>query len=96
VPNIIESKRIDPTSIFLDWGPYAGINTFNIQYGLANGNWSYNTNVSGFSAAINDLPKNQPIWAQVAARNNCAIGTYGDPKLIGGPKLPDTGFDPNE
>jgi len=96
VPIIIESKRVSPTSIFISWGPYAGIDTFNVQYGLTNGKWLYNTKVTGFSATINDLPPNQPIWIQVAAENNCSIGTYGEAKLVGGPGLPNTGFAPHE
>jgi hypothetical protein len=56
----------------------------------------YNTMVTGFSATINDLPPNDPIWIEVAATNGCAIGTYSESKLIGGPILPDTGFDPHE
>jgi len=83
-PIIIESKRVSPTSIFLSWGPYSGLDTFNVRYGLENGTWLYNTNVTGFNATINDLPANQPMWFQVAARNNCAIGTYGEAKQIGG------------
>jgi len=47
--------------------------------------------VIGFSTTINALPLNQPIWVQVAARNDCQIGTYGESKLIGGPGLPNTG-----
>lgn len=95
IPIILESKRVSPTSISITWGPYAGIDTFNVQYGLINGNWPYNTNVTGFSTTINSLPFNQPIWIQVAARNNCSIGTYGTPMLVGGPNLPDTGFAPH-
>ena len=94
VPIIIDSRRISPTSIFISWGPYAGINTFNVRYGLTNGNWLYNTNVTGFSTNINALPSNQPIWIQVAATNNCSIGTYGESKLVGAPSLPNTGFAP--
>jgi len=96
VPIIIDSRRISPTSIFISWGPYAGINTFNVRYGLTNENWLYNTNVTGFSATINSLPANQPIWVQVAATNSCSIGTYGESKLVGGPSLPNTGVAPQE
>ena len=74
-PMILQSKRIDSDSIFLNWGPYSGTDTFNIQYGPTNGNWLYNTDVTGFSFTLNDLPLNQPIWAKVAARNDCQIGT---------------------
>lgn len=95
VPIILESKRTSPTSIFLSWGPYAGTDTFSVQYGLENGKWLYNTNVTGFSTALNALPANQPVWIQVAQRNNCSIGTYGESKLVGGPSLPNTGFAPN-
>lgn len=92
VPTIIKSIRTSPTSIFLSWGPYAGIDTFNIRYGLANGNWLYNTNVTGFSTTINDLPFYQPIWIQIATRNSCFIGNYGESGFVGGPKLPNTGM----
>lgn len=92
VPIIIESRRIDVDSVFISWGPYSGINTFNVQYGFENGKWLYNTNVTGFSTTINDLPPNQPIWIQVAATNNCSIGVYGAPMLVGGPSLPNAGF----
>ena len=96
VPVIIESKRISPTAFSIKWGPYEGINTFNVRYGLSDGNWAYNTNVTGFSTTINDLPVNQPIWVQVAARNDCSIGAYGETKLGGSPLLPNTGIEPNE
>lgn len=107
VPVILQTRRTSPTSVFLSWGPSAGIDTFNVQYGLTNGVWSYNTNVTGFSTTLNSLPANQPIWVRVAARNNCAIGTYGTPVLIGGtgspgfpntgsPGLPNTGFGSGE
>ena len=96
VPIIIEAKRVSPTSIFLNWGPYAGLDTFNVQYGLTNGDWRYNTNVTGFSTTINDLPANQPIWIRVAARDTCSIGAYGESKLIGAPSLPNTGFGPHK
>lgn len=96
VPIVIESRRVIPTSIFISWGPYAGINTFNVRYGLTNGNWLYNTNVTGFSTTINALPANQPIWIQVAATNNCSIGTYGESRLTGAPSLPNTGFAPHK
>ncbi len=92
IPIILESRRVSPTSISLKWGPYAGINNFNVRYGLTNGNWLYNTNVTGFSTTINNLPANQPIWIQVAARNDCAIGVYGESKFVGGPGLPNTGM----
>jgi LPXTG-site transpeptidase (sortase) family protein len=95
-PIIIESRRIDADSIFIKWGPYSGTDTFNVRYGLTNGIWLYNTNVTGFSTTINALPSNQPIWAEVAARDNLSIGTYGASKLVGGPSLPNTGFSPYE
>lgn len=95
-PIIIESKRVDADSVFISWGPYSGINTFSVRYGLANGDWLYNTTVTGFSTTINDLPLNQPIWVQVAATDNCSIGTYGEAKLVGGPRLPNTGFGSNQ
>jgi len=96
-PIILNSKRIDPTSVYLSWGPYSGTESFNVRYGLTNGQWLYNMDVTGFAATINALPANQPIWVQVAARNNCSIGTYGTPMLVGGsliPLLPNTGFAP--
>src|SRR5680860_1234637 len=46
VPIIIDSKRISPTSIFISWGPYAGINTFNVEYGLTSGSRPYNVSVT--------------------------------------------------
>ena len=95
-PSIIESRRVDAGSIFLNWGPYSGINTFNVQYGTENGKWLYNTDVTGFSTTINNLPANQPIWVRVAARSYCTIGDYGPSKLVGGPGLPNTGFAPRE
>lgn len=95
-PIIIDFKRVSPTSVFLSWGPYAGINEFNIRYGLTNGEWLYNTNFTGFSTTINDLPANQPIWIQVAARDNCSIGAYGEPRFVGSPSLPNTGFGPHK
>lgn len=95
-PLIIESKRVDANSIFLKWGPYSGTDQFNVQYGFENGQFLYNTNVTGFSTTINDLPLNQPIWVRVAARNECQIGTYGEPKFVGSPKLPNTGFAPQK
>lgn len=95
-PNIIASERISPTSIFISWGPYSGTDKFNVRYGTVNGNWLYNTDVTGFSTTIKALPTNQPIWVSVAARNNCLLGTYGQSKLVGGPSLPNTGFAPNE
>lgn len=93
-PTVIESKRTSPTSIFFTWGPYSGVDTFNVQYGFEEGNLPYNVDVTGFSTTINALHTNQPIWVRVAARNDCQIGTYGQPKLVGGPKLPNTGFEP--
>jgi len=95
-PLIIESKRVDANSIFLKWGPYSGTDQFNVQYGFENGQFLYNTNVTGFSTTINDLPVNQPIWVRVAARNECQIGTYGESKFVGSPKLPNTGFAPQK
>jgi len=111
-PIIIESRRINPTSIFISWGPYSGVNTFIVQYGLEDGKWSYSANVTGFSTTINDLPANQPIWFRVAARNDCREGAYGGSKLIGGSiggptivgqnpnvlgvSFPNTGFAPHE
>ena len=94
-PIIIESRRVDADSIFVSWGPYSGIDTFNVQYGPENGKWLYNANVTGFSTTINLLPSNQPIWVRIAPRSDCTIGSYGIPKLVGGPKLPNAGFAPS-
>lgn len=93
-PIILESKRIDSDSIYISWGPYSGTNLFNVQYGLENGAWIYNVDVTGFSTTINNLPDNTPIWVRIAARNNCTIGNYGNSKLVGGPRLPNTGNGP--
>jgi len=95
-PIIIESKRINTDSIFIKWGPYSGTDKFNIEYGFESGKFLYNTNVTGFSTTINNLKTNQPIWVRVAARNDCQIGTYGEPKFVGSPKLPNTGFAPQK
>ncbi|MDQ3008010.1 MAG: sortase, partial [bacterium] len=90
-PIIIESKRIDENSIFISWGPYAGIDTFIIEYGTENGQWLYNTNITGFSTTLHNLPLNQPVWVRIAARTEITIGIYGEPKFVGGPILPNTG-----
>jgi hypothetical protein len=95
-PIIIESKRVDKDSIYIKWGPYSGTDKFNVEYGYESGNFLYNTDVTGFSTTINDLNFNQPIWVRVAARNDCQIGTYGESKFIGLPKLPNTGFAPQK
>jgi len=95
-PIIIESRRIDADSVFLSWGPYSGIDTFVVQYGLENGNWLYSMNVTGFSTTINDLPLNQPIWVRIAATDNCSIGVYGSSRLVGGPGLPNAGSAPQK
>jgi hypothetical protein len=61
----------------------------------------YNVNVTGFSTTLNNLPANQPIWVQVAARNECMVGTFeaaiqvGRITLVGAPGLPNTGFGEN-
>ncbi len=93
-PEIIESRRVDADSIFIKWAPYSGIETFNVRYGLENGVWLYNTDVTGFSTTINGLPPNQLIWFQVAARNSNSIGSYGEARLVGGPSLPNSGMGP--
>lgn len=90
-PLILESRRVDADSIFLSWGPYAGIDTFIIRYGLENGNWLYSTTVTGFSTTLNDLPPNQPIWVLISPTDNCSIGPCGEARLVGGPMLPNTG-----
>jgi hypothetical protein len=82
-----------------------------VRFGPKDGDWLYNTDVAGFSTTINSLPSDQPIWVEVAARNDCQIGSYGGSKLVGGvattnvgvpgfpntgnPGLPNTGFGPN-
>jgi hypothetical protein len=94
-PIIIDSRRVSPTSVFISWGPYSGIDTFTIQYGLENEKWLYNSIVTGFSTTINSLPLNQPIWVRIAAYNG-SIGTYGEARLVGGPSLPNTGLAPRQ
>jgi len=93
-PTIIESRRVDADSVFVSWGPYSGTDKFNVRYGMTKDKLIYNVDVTGFSTTINALPANQPIWVQVAARNECQIGTYEASKLVGGPSLPSTGFEP--
>jgi hypothetical protein len=95
-PTILKSRRVSPTSIFVGWGPYSGVNTFNVQYGPTDGNWLYSTDVTGFSTTINSLSVNDPIWVRVGARSDCTIGIYGQSKLVGGPDLPSTGFAPGK
>ena len=95
-PSIIESRRVDADSVFISWAPYSGLNTFNVEYGPSDGSWLYNTDVTGFSTTLNNLPLNQPIWVRVAARSNCTIGNYGSSKLTGGPGLPNTGLAPQK
>lgn len=95
-PQIIESRRMSPTSIYLSWGPYEGANTFVVEYGVENGKWLYNTTVTGFNTTINSLPANQNIWARVVPTDNCAVGHYSTAKLIGSPGLPNAGFGPGE
>jgi hypothetical protein len=110
-PTIIEQKRIDPDSIYISWGPFSGVDSFNVQYGPTNGDWAYNTDVTGFSTTINSLPLNQPIWVRVAARSDCTIGAYGEAREVGEtgaaatgvtttgsqiPRLPDTGYGPKD
>ena len=95
-PVIIESKRIDADSIFIKWGPYSGIDKFNVEYSFEKEKLLYNTDVTGFSTIINALHSDQPIWVRVAARDDCQVGTYGEPKLVGGPGLPSTGVFSND
>lgn len=90
-PIILESRRVSPTSIFLSWGPYTGMNTYNVQYGVENGKWLYNTNVTGYSTTINGLPPNQPIWFLIQPRDDCSIGPCGVAKLVGGTGAGGTG-----
>ena len=107
-PLIIDSRRVDANSLYLSWGPYSGTDQFTIEYGPTNGNWLYNTKVTGFSATLGSLPSNQPMWVRIAARNECQFGSFGEAKLIGvgrptsvgfpntgNPLLPDTGFAPS-
>lgn len=91
-PKIITSTRVSPTSVFMSWAPYSGVNTFNVRYGTQDGSWLYNVDVTGFSTTINNLPINQPIWVEIASRNSCTIGTYGQSTFVGGPGLPNTGL----
>lgn len=95
-PIILESRRESPTSVFIYWGPYAGISTFTIRYGFENGNWLYSTNVTGFSTTINSLPPNQPIWVLISPTDGCSIGLCGEAMLVGGPGLPNTGSAPQK
>ncbi len=87
---------MDEDSISISWGPYSGIDTFNVRYGLMNGDWPYNTDVTGFSTTINDLPPNELIWMQIAARNSCSVGNYSEARLVGGPGLPGAGTGPGK
>lgn len=95
-PTIISSKRIDADSITLNWGPYSGTDKFIVQYGLENNKWLYSTNVTGFSTTLNALPANQPMWVRIGITSNCSAGNYGASMLVGGPKLPNTGFAPRQ
>jgi hypothetical protein len=103
IPTIIQSKRINATTISISWGPYAGLNTFIVQYGFQKDKLQFNTKVTGFSTNINSLPANQQIFVQVAATDNCVIGSFGPVVRIGGgevlgaslPALPGTGFEPD-
>jgi len=102
-PLIISSSRVDSDSVSLSWGPYSGTDQFNVRYGFTEGEWLYNVDVTGFSTTLDSLPANQPIWVQVAARNECQIGEYGEAMLVGGtarggfiPRLPNTGFESKE
>ena len=90
-PTIINSRRIDADSIYISWGPYSGTDDFIVKYGTSKDSLIYNVNVTGFSTTLNSLPANQPIWVQVAARNECQIGTFETAVLVGGPGLPNTG-----
>ncbi|MEP7167217.1 MAG: ice-binding family protein [Candidatus Woesebacteria bacterium] len=92
-PIVIGATRNDPTSITINWGPYQGFNRFIVEYGTTNGQWVYNTTVTGFSATLTMLPANQPIWVRVAATDNCAVGFYSE-ALLAGTRLPRAGNDP--
>ena len=94
-PMIIDSKRVNANSIYISWGPYSGTDKFIVRYGTSKDNLLYNVDVTGFSTTLNALPANQPIWVQVAARNECQVGTFENSILIGGPKLPNTGTGPD-
>jgi len=103
IPTVIQTKRINATTVFVSWGPYAGLNTFIVQYGFQKDKLQFNTKVTGFSTDINSLPANQQIFVQVAATDNCVIGSFGPIVRIGGgevlgaslPALPGTGFEPD-
>ncbi len=90
-PSIIDSRRVDADSIYISWGPYSGTDDYIVRYGMTKDNLIYSVDVTGFSTTINDLPANQPIWVQVAARNECQIGTFEAAVLVGGPRLPNAG-----
>jgi len=100
IPTIIEEKRLDANTIFVSWGPFAGLNTFIVQYGFTSSNLQYNTKVTGFSTNIGSLPSNQKVYVQVAATDNCQVGQFGPVATITGtnntnlPALPGTGFEP--
>lgn len=102
-PTVVESRRLSPTSIFISWAPYSGVNTFNVQYDTNPTGWRYGTAVEGFSTAINDLPANTNIWVRVAPTTPCTLGLYGPAALVGGdaivfatsPLLPNAGFAPH-
>lgn len=95
-PTIIGARRVDADSIYFNWGPYTGTDKFNVRYGMSKDKLLYNVDVTGFSMTINALPANQPIWVQIAARNDCMIGIYEASRLVGGPSLPNAGFGPSE
>ena len=94
-PQVIDFERVSSSSIYLSWGPDSGVDTFNLRYGPSDGNWLYNTDVTGFSTTIGSLPSGQSVWVQVAARNECQIGEYGAAIFLGTsssvPGFPDTG-----
>ncbi len=97
IPTVIDTKRLSPTSVSANWGPYEGMNTFIVEYGLADGKWDYNTKVTGFNTTLNDLPPNQPIWIHVAATDDCAVGPFGGSvEAPTTPRMPNTGFAPQE
>ncbi|OGD79550.1 hypothetical protein A2368_02310 [Candidatus Collierbacteria bacterium RIFOXYB1_FULL_49_13] len=110
VPLILDTSRVSSTSIRVSWGPYEGLNDFIVKYGFSKDDLQFNYKVSGLSTTINDLPTNQSIWVQVAATDNCAVGTFGPSVFTGGtattliprfpntgnPRLPNTGIGPSD
>jgi hypothetical protein len=98
----MEITRTSPTSIFIKWWIDASLNDFVVQYGYQPNTWQFTTKVSGTSVTLVGLVENQPLWVQVAATDNCIIGSFsdfqtggalppGDAATITFPGFPDTG-----